>query len=196
MREPGLGRPPASLRGGPPPVASPSNPEALPLPGSGYDCRYARAAADTTTRLSRDDARWPRRHGSTARRPRGHALLPAPQDPRRGVGLDHLESAAVPHARLWAVAALTAGHQHVRRRLRPDPATGRWGDRDRGWLPRSRWPPAPRLAHEAAAACRDYARDVLKVDRLVAIIDPRNQPSQRGAEKLGLVVERDGRTRG
>jgi RimJ/RimL family protein N-acetyltransferase len=46
------------------------------------------------------------------------------------------------------------------------------------------------LATEAAAACRDYARDVLRVDRLIAIIDPRNRPSQRVAEKLGLVVER------
>jgi RimJ/RimL family protein N-acetyltransferase len=47
------------------------------------------------------------------------------------------------------------------------------------------------LATEAAAACRDYARDVLGVDRLIAIIDPQNRPSQRVAEKLGLVVERD-----
>ena len=46
------------------------------------------------------------------------------------------------------------------------------------------------LATEAASACRDYARDVLKVDRLVAIIDSGNRPSQRVAEKLGLVVER------
>jgi RimJ/RimL family protein N-acetyltransferase len=41
------------------------------------------------------------------------------------------------------------------------------------------------LATEAAAACRDYARDVLGVDRLIAIIDPRNRPSQRVAERLG-----------
>jgi RimJ/RimL family protein N-acetyltransferase len=47
------------------------------------------------------------------------------------------------------------------------------------------------LATEAAAACRDYARDVLGVSRLIAIIDPRNRPSQRVAEKLGMVVERD-----
>ena len=46
------------------------------------------------------------------------------------------------------------------------------------------------LATEAAAACRDYARDLLGVERLIAIIDPRNRPSQRVAEKLGLVVER------
>jgi RimJ/RimL family protein N-acetyltransferase len=47
------------------------------------------------------------------------------------------------------------------------------------------------LATEAAGACCDYARDLLGVDRLIAIIDPRNRPSQRVAEKLGLVVERD-----
>jgi RimJ/RimL family protein N-acetyltransferase len=47
------------------------------------------------------------------------------------------------------------------------------------------------LASEAAAACRDHARDVLGVDRLIAIIDPRNRPSQRVAEKLGMVVDRD-----
>lgn len=52
------------------------------------------------------------------------------------------------------------------------------------------------LATEAATACRDYARDVLMVDRLIAIIDPRNRPSQRVAEKLGLLVERDGDNHG
>jgi Acetyltransferase (GNAT) domain len=46
------------------------------------------------------------------------------------------------------------------------------------------------LASEAAAACRDYARDVLGAAPLIAIIDPRDRPSQRVAEKLGLVVER------
>jgi RimJ/RimL family protein N-acetyltransferase len=46
------------------------------------------------------------------------------------------------------------------------------------------------LATEAASACRDFARDVLKAERLIAIIDPHNRPSQRVAEKLGLVVER------
>jgi hypothetical protein len=51
------------------------------------------------------------------------------------------------------------------------------------------------LATEAAAACRDYARDVLGVDRLIAIIGQRNRPSQRVAEKLGLVLEREMSTR-
>jgi RimJ/RimL family protein N-acetyltransferase len=46
------------------------------------------------------------------------------------------------------------------------------------------------LATEAAAACCDYARDVLGIDRLIAIIDPRNRPSQRVAEKLGMALER------
>jgi RimJ/RimL family protein N-acetyltransferase len=46
-------------------------------------------------------------------------------------------------------------------------------------------------ATEAAAACRDHARDVLGVKRLIAIINPENVPSQRVAEKIGLAYERD-----
>ena len=46
-------------------------------------------------------------------------------------------------------------------------------------------------ATEAAAACHAYARDVLGVRRLIAIIHPDNVPSQRVAEKIGLAFERD-----
>ncbi|MFC1408974.1 GNAT family N-acetyltransferase [Streptacidiphilus sp. N1-12] len=46
-------------------------------------------------------------------------------------------------------------------------------------------------ATEAAAACRDHARDVLDAKRLVAIIRPDNTPSQRVAQKIGLPFERD-----
>ena len=46
-------------------------------------------------------------------------------------------------------------------------------------------------ATEAAAACRDHARDVLSTKRLSAIIHPDNTPSQRVAEKVGLAHERD-----
>jgi RimJ/RimL family protein N-acetyltransferase len=46
-------------------------------------------------------------------------------------------------------------------------------------------------ATEAAAACRDHARDVLHRGRLIAIINPVNVPSQRVAIKIGLVHERD-----
>ncbi|MEV6886203.1 GNAT family N-acetyltransferase [Streptomyces sp. NPDC051135] len=46
-------------------------------------------------------------------------------------------------------------------------------------------------ATEAAAACRDYARDILDAQRLIAIIRPDNQASQRVAEKIGLPFERD-----
>jgi RimJ/RimL family protein N-acetyltransferase len=46
-------------------------------------------------------------------------------------------------------------------------------------------------ATEAAAACRDHARDVLGVKRLIAIIHPDNTPSQRVAEKIGLSREKD-----
>jgi RimJ/RimL family protein N-acetyltransferase len=50
-------------------------------------------------------------------------------------------------------------------------------------------------ASEAAAACRDYARDVLRAKRLIAIIRPDNTPSRRVAEKIGLPFERDATSR-
>jgi RimJ/RimL family protein N-acetyltransferase len=45
-------------------------------------------------------------------------------------------------------------------------------------------------ATEAAAATRDFARDVLGAERLIAIIDPANTPSRRVAEKIGLAFEK------
>jgi RimJ/RimL family protein N-acetyltransferase len=45
-------------------------------------------------------------------------------------------------------------------------------------------------ATEAAAASRDYARDVLGASRLIAIINPLNVPSQRVAVKIGLHAEK------
>ncbi|MDR0344701.1 MAG: GNAT family N-acetyltransferase [Nocardiopsaceae bacterium] len=45
-------------------------------------------------------------------------------------------------------------------------------------------------ATEAAAAARDYARDVLGLHRLIAIINPANVPSQRVAAKIGLAPEK------
>lgn len=50
-------------------------------------------------------------------------------------------------------------------------------------------------ATEAATACRDLARDILDIKRLIAIIHPDNIPSQRVAEKTGLAHERDAQTR-
>lgn len=47
------------------------------------------------------------------------------------------------------------------------------------------------LASEAAAACRDFARDVVGLDRLVALIDPRNTASQHVAANIGLTFERE-----
>lgn len=52
------------------------------------------------------------------------------------------------------------------------------------------------LATEAAEACRDHARSVLGVKRLIAIIHPQNRPSQRVAEHLGMVLERETDKRG
>jgi RimJ/RimL family protein N-acetyltransferase len=45
-------------------------------------------------------------------------------------------------------------------------------------------------ATEAAAACRDFARDILGLRRMIAIIDPANIPSQRVAAKIGLMQEK------
>jgi len=47
------------------------------------------------------------------------------------------------------------------------------------------------LATEAAAACLAHARDVVGLDRLVALIDPRNAASQRVAANIGLALERE-----
>ncbi len=47
------------------------------------------------------------------------------------------------------------------------------------------------LATEAAAACIAFARDVARLDRIVALIDPRNDASKRVAAKIGLTWERD-----
>jgi RimJ/RimL family protein N-acetyltransferase len=46
-------------------------------------------------------------------------------------------------------------------------------------------------ATEAAAACREYARDALNLRRLIALIDPANRASQRVAAKVGLTFERE-----
>lgn len=43
------------------------------------------------------------------------------------------------------------------------------------------------FATEAAAACRDFARDSTGAARLVAIIHPDNDASRRVAEKIGMV---------
>jgi len=46
-------------------------------------------------------------------------------------------------------------------------------------------------ATEAAAACRDFARDILGAAHLVAIIHPDNRASRRVAEKIGLEFEEE-----
>ena len=48
-------------------------------------------------------------------------------------------------------------------------------------------------ATEAAAACRDFARNILEAAHLVAIIHPDNTASRGVAEKIGLKFEEDDR---
>jgi RimJ/RimL family protein N-acetyltransferase len=45
------------------------------------------------------------------------------------------------------------------------------------------------FASEAAAACRDYAFDVLDRPRVISLIRPENLPSQGVARKIGLTPE-------
>jgi RimJ/RimL family protein N-acetyltransferase len=47
------------------------------------------------------------------------------------------------------------------------------------------------LATEAAAACRDLARDRIGSDELVAIIHPENVASRRVAERIGMTQVAD-----
>lgn len=47
------------------------------------------------------------------------------------------------------------------------------------------------FATEGATACRDHAFATLAVERLIAIVDHRNIPSRRVAEKLGMGVSRE-----
>ena len=46
------------------------------------------------------------------------------------------------------------------------------------------------FATEAAAAVREHARSILGQRRVVAIIDPRNEPSQHVARRVGLRFEK------
>ena len=46
---------------------------------------------------------------------------------------------------------------------------------------------------EAASAVRDYARDVLKLERMIAIVAPENRASIGLLEKLGLAFENEQR---
>jgi len=46
------------------------------------------------------------------------------------------------------------------------------------------------VATEAGAAWRDFAFDVLGLERIVSMIDEANAPSRRVAEKLGMSLER------
>ncbi|MFB4165746.1 GNAT family N-acetyltransferase [Alteribacillus sp. JSM 102045] len=47
------------------------------------------------------------------------------------------------------------------------------------------------FASEAAKACKDYGFDLLNVNKLISIIDPKNIPSIKVAEKIGFTKEKE-----
>ena len=90
---------------------------------------------------------------------------------------------------LWYVALRETGEFVGDCGLVPQEVDGRW-EIEVGYhvVPRH-WRKG--FAAEAAAACRDHARDVLGVDRLIALINPDNAPSQAVARRIGLRHEKD-----
>lgn len=51
------------------------------------------------------------------------------------------------------------------------------------------------FATESAAACRDYAFDILKKDRIISWMTPDNTASRRVAEKVGMCLEKETRNK-
>ena len=52
------------------------------------------------------------------------------------------------------------------------------------------------FATEAARACRDFGFRELHKDRLISLIDPRNGPSRRVAQRVGMRLTREVEKRG
>lgn len=128
------------------------------------------------------------RHGRAVGRPGGHALLPRLQGSRNEAPASIAWDQRLHHEHgvgLWLLSCATgefAGNCGLTlRQLDGVSGLGRVS-RPAALLDRG-------LVTKAAAARRDYARDVLGVDWSIAIIDPRNRPSHRVAEKLGLALE-------
>ena len=63
-----------------------------------------------------------------------------------------------------------------------------WPDFELGWtMGKASW--GKGYATEAARRCLEYARDVMKRDHLISVIDPENHASIRVAERIGESVE-------
>ena len=63
-----------------------------------------------------------------------------------------------------------------------------WPDFELGWtMGKASW--GKGYATEAARRCLEYARDVMKRDHLISLIDPQNHASIRVAERIGETVE-------
>lgn len=70
---------------------------------------------------------------------------------------------------------------------RGGPRISRQGEVEIGWHTKKHFWGG--LATEAAAACRDLGFARFDIPRLVATIDPKNAPSLRVADKIGMELE-------
>jgi RimJ/RimL family protein N-acetyltransferase len=51
------------------------------------------------------------------------------------------------------------------------------------------------LASEAGLACLEFARTIVQLPRVIALIDPRNERSMRTAARIGMAFEREATAR-
>ena len=103
----------------------------------------------------------------------------------------------------WRHLAMIVGHWHLRGfgmwgvfERETDRLVGRagfhqpdgWPDFELGWtMGKASW--GKGYATEAARRCLDYARDEMKRDHVISLIDPENHASIRVAERIGETVE-------
>ena len=94
-----------------------------------------------------------------------------------------------PELGLWATVERFTGAFLGRCGLLPWQIEGRQEVELAFLIDKSRW--GEGLATEAALSITDYAREVLKLQRLICLITPGNRASMRVAEKAGMSFERE-----
>ena len=96
---------------------------------------------------------------------------------------------AFPELGLWATVERTTGAFLGRCGLLPWHIEGKQEVELAFLIDKSRW--GEGLATEAAFSITEYARTVLKLQRIICLITPGNRASVRVAEKVGMSFERE-----